>query len=102
MCCRLHSASEPGTDGLCWVLGCSFAGTLQKSIRPMITLMMFVSCGVVIIASIMYYVERGQYVCSCSSLRQGAEHTNTLCAQKLKQVADQIRTPRIVLDDFMF
>eukprot|EP01052_Picozoa_sp_SAG31_P024917 SAG31_NODE_2153_length_6310_cov_2.332261_4_plen_153_part_00 len=45
-----------------------FAGTLQKSVRPMITLCMFVACGVVIIASIMYYVERGHFVCSCSHI----------------------------------
>ena len=30
-----------------------FAGTLRQSVRPMLTLIMFVICGVVIIASIM-------------------------------------------------
>jgi hypothetical protein len=32
-----------------------FAGTMRQSVRPMITMCMFVVCGVVIIASIMYY-----------------------------------------------
>lgn len=42
-----------------------FAGTLKASVRPMITLIMFVMCGVVIIASIMYYSERGTFACPC-------------------------------------
>jgi hypothetical protein len=42
-----------------------YAGTLRQSVRPMTTLIMFVVCGVVIIASIMYYVERGKFACPC-------------------------------------
>lgn len=49
-----------------------FAGTLRQSLRPMITMCMFVVCGVVIIASIMYYVERGRFACACSRLEDPA------------------------------
>ena len=45
-----------------------FAGTLRQSVRPMVTMCMFVVCGVVIIASIMYYVERGRFACACDKL----------------------------------
>lgn len=45
-----------------------FAGTLRQSARPMVTMCMFVVCGVVIIASIMYYTERGRFACACDRL----------------------------------
>ena len=44
-----------------------FAGTLRKSVRPMITMGMFVGCGAAIIGSIMHTAERGTFVCSCAT-----------------------------------
>jgi hypothetical protein len=38
----------------------------------MITMCMFVVCGVVIIASIMYYVERGRFACACAILHDSS------------------------------
>ena len=41
----------------------------------MITMCMFVVCGVVIIASIMYYTERGRFACACH-LMENPKHSH--------------------------
>ena len=51
-----------------------FAGTLRKSVRPMITMGMFVGCGAAIIGSIMYTAERGTFVCSCATWDPESSH----------------------------
>lgn len=76
-----------------------FAGTFKTSIRPMTTLLMFIMCGVIIIAAVMYFVERGSFACPCSmpaKLRQeSVECADIPCEPNSDTGAWKVETGRL-------